>query len=326
MRKSLKKTLTGSMVLTAAVSMVIVSCCLLLGMLRYGSTQFSDDVAEVLSTELITELNTASVGSPESAAVSVEQVLEANAGHLGIGTGREYSIWDVSSGNCVGGTAQDVAMTNNIIAAMRGEVGDSISMFAAQMDIAIPINGETLLVLDIMDDGSAMRTLCWNTVVLLLAAFVLSMLASVLLGRLFAGAFAQSAEETAQQLRAQADTEDAWLALALQEPSEMQTEQPVHAPALDSIVPYISDGYVKFTADGTVLEMSAAAEQLLQVSFDAQAPCTFSEVFRGVPMPQEQNMVHGQFTQAGVRLDVHFVRIEADVFAALIRPADRGTV
>ena len=96
--------------------------------------------------------------------------------------------------------------------------------------------------------------------------------------------------------------------------------------ALERVLPYISDGYVKFTADGTVMEMSSAAEQMLEVTFDPQVPLTFADAFRGVPMPQGQNMVHGQFTQAGVRLDVHFIRIEADTFAALIRPADRGSV
>lgn len=337
MRKTLKDKLTGSMILTAAVAMVIVSVSLLLGTMRYSSAQFADDVAEIFTTELLTELNTAAVGTAESAAVSVEQVMEANAGNLGIGAGREYSIWDVESGNCVGGTQTDVSMTDNIVTAMRGEVGDSIAFFAANMDIAIPINGDVLLVLDIVDDGSAMRALCWNILLLLAAAFVLSMIACLLLSRLFADAFVQSAAETAQEIREkendamlpQGDWEAMALALGESAFSQKSGTETVQTDALDKILPYLSDGYVKFTSTGNILEINSAAEHLLGVEFDTEAAeedmLTFAQAFRGVPMPNEtQSMVHGQFTQAGLRLEVYFIALESGVYAAVLRPADRG--
>ena len=335
MRKTLKNTLTGSMVLTVAIAMVIVSVCLLLGTMRYGSSRFSHDVGDVFTTELLTELNMTSTGTAESAAVSVEQVLQANAGNLGIGTGREYSIWDVESGNCIGGTQSEVSMTDNIITAMRGEIGDTTSIFPVKMDIAIPINGEVLLVLDIVDDGKKTQTLCWNIVVLLVIAFVLSMLAAVLISRLFADAFASSAVETAREVRNKAKQSYAptgdWeaLAIALYEPKQMKRKDHLQEDVLDKIMPYLGDGYVKFHINGDILAINSTAEHLLGVTFDVDAPqeemLTFAQAFGGVPMPNEtQSMVHGMFTRAGLRLEVYFVALEPDTFGAVLRPANRG--
>ena len=77
MRKTLKKKLTGSMLLAVAAALVIVSLCLLLGTVRYSAVQFSREVAGVFTTDVLTELNSSATGSAESAALAVEQTVDA---------------------------------------------------------------------------------------------------------------------------------------------------------------------------------------------------------------------------------------------------------
>ncbi len=330
MRKTLKRKLTGSMLLTVAAALVIVSICLLLGVVRYSASQFSREVAAVFTTDLLTEMNGAATGTAESAALAVEQVVDANAGILRIGAGREYSIWDAESGECVGGSQEQAAVTDNIVAAMNGTVGQSVSLLAAQMDIAIPVNGDVALVVDIMDDGSNMRTLLWNILLLLLTACILSLIACLVLSHTLAAAFVGSAVQMARDIREQANTEDDWEAMAL---ALHQSKQPKHPQkvetedvpdTLDAIIPYLYEGCVKFTVeDGRITQINAIAEYLLGVSLDAAKGLTFEQAFPGVPMPNKsQSMVHGQFTRAGRRLDVVFVALGDATFAAVLRPVN----
>lgn len=332
MRKTLKRKLTGSMLLTVAAALVIVSVCLLLGVVRYSAAQFSHEIAEVFTTDVLTEMNAAATGSAESAAAAVGQAIDANAGVLRIGAGREYSVWDAETGDWIGGSQENAAVTDNIVAAMNGEVGQSIPLLASRMDIAIPINGDVMLVVDIMDHGSSMRTLLWNILLLLLAACVLSLVACLVLSHTLAGAFAASAVETARGIREHANDSSRpagdWeaMALALYQPGSSKRRRKAEmVDMLDAVMPYLREGYLRFTAeDGIITEINTVAEHLLGVTMDTKNGLAFADAFPGVPMPDEtQSMVHGQFTRAGRRLDVVFTALGDGTFAAVLRPVDR---
>lgn len=332
MRKTLKRKLTGSMLLTVAAALVIVSVCLLLGVVRYSAAQFSHEIAEVFTTDVLTEMNAAATGSAESAAAAVGQAIDANAGVLRIGAGREYSVWDAETGDWIGGSQENAAVTDNIVAAMNGEVGQSIPLLASRMDIAIPINGDVMLVVDIMDDGSSMRTLLWNILLLLLAACVLSLVACLVLSHTLAGAFAASAVETARGIREHANDSSRpagdWEAMALalyQSGSSKRRRKAEMVDMLDAVMPYLREGYLRFTAeDGIITEINTVAEHLLGVTMDTKNGLAFADAFPGVPMPDEtQSMVHGQFTRAGRRLDVVFTALGDGTFAAVLCPVDR---
>ena len=318
MRKTLKRKLTGSMLLTVAAALVIVSVCLLLGVVRYSAAQFSHEIAEVFTTDVLTEMNAAATGSAESAAAAVGQAIDANAGVLRIGAGREYSVWDAETGDWIGGSQENAAVTDNIVAAMNGEVGQSIPLLASRMDI--------------MDDGSSMRTLLWNILLLLLAACVLSLVACLVLSHTLAGAFAASAVETARGIREHANDSSRpagdWeaMALALYQPGSSKRRRKAEmVDMLDAVMPYLREGYLRFTAeDGIITEINTVAEHLLGVTMDTKNGLAFADAFPGVPMPDEtQSMVHGQFTRAGRRLDVVFTALGDGTFAAVLRPVDR---
>ena len=72
MRKTLKRKLTGSMLLTVAAALVIVSVCLLLGVVRYSAAQFSHEIAEVFTTDVLTEMNAAATGSAGSSTLPMK--------------------------------------------------------------------------------------------------------------------------------------------------------------------------------------------------------------------------------------------------------------
>lgn len=327
MRKTLKKKLTCSVMLTVLAALAVVSVCILLGVTRYCSAQFSQNVSEVFTEELLTELNGFATGTSAGAAANVQKTVDAHAAQLGIGSGCQYAVWDASTGAYLGGS-QELSVTDNVVTAMNGNIGDAMPLFSSAMDIAIPLSGDTPLVLDIQNDGSAKRSLCANIGVLLLAALVLSLLMCLLLSRPLTDAFAQSAAETAQLVREQrehAGSGSGWESLALAlapSPRRKKRGEDSEAAAVAQLSAYLEEGIAQFSVDGVITQLNRTAQILLGVSFEEDL--TFEQVFRGVPMPDEtQSMVHGRFTQAGSRLDVVFTLLDSGSFAAVVRLAER---
>ena len=198
MRKSLQKKLTGSMLVAVAAALVIVSVCLLFGMARYAEQQFETEVSQVLTTDLLSEMNENATGAADSAAAETEKIISAYAGQLRIGSGRSYSIWDAATGDRLAGD-ENAVMTDNIVTAMGGGVGDAMPLLPTKMDVAVPITGESALILDIQDDGSSMRALMARLAVLLLAGLVLSLLAAAGISWGLAKSFSDCAAHIAQQ-------------------------------------------------------------------------------------------------------------------------------
>ncbi|MGM9617666.1 hypothetical protein [Butyricicoccus sp.] len=330
MRKTLKQKLTVSLLLTALAVMAIVSVSLLLGMARYSSAQFEDEVASVLTVDFLSEMNTGATGTAESAAYNVEQILEAYAGQLRLGVDRTYSIWDAATGERLAG-AEDAALTDNIVTAMQGEVGDHFSLLPSGMDVAVPITGEASLVLDITDDGSDMRSMFAMLALFLAVALVLSLMLSLVLSQMFAGAFAGAAVQAAKELRESNDRSlypaGDWEAMASAMYVPEMGRKNDRKEELETLLPFLREGYVRFNLDGNILAINEAAEAMLGVSIRGEEALTFEKTFLGVPMLKEnQSMVRGRLQQNGYTLDVTFVALEPDVFAAVIYPADGGTV
>ena len=330
MRKTLKQKLTVSLLLTALAVMAIVSASLLLGMARYSSAQFEDEVAGVLTVDLLSEMNTGATGTAESAAYNVEQILEAYAGQLRLGVDRTYSIWDAATGERLAG-AEDAALTDNIVTAMQGEVGDHFSLLPSGMDVAVPITGEASLVLDITDDGSDMRSMFAMLALFLAVALVLSLMLCLVLSQMFAGAFAGAAVQAAKELRESNDRSlypaGDWEAMASAMYVPEMGRKNDRKEELETLLPFLREGYVRFNLDGNILAINEAAEEMLGVSIQGEETLTFEKAFQGVPMLKEnQSMVRGRLQQNGYTLDVTFAALEPDVFAAVIYPADGGTV
>ena len=328
MRKTLKRSLTGGMLLTVAASMLIVFLCLLIGTMKYSSTAFANELAEVFTVDTLTELNAAATGTDSYSVEKVTQAVDAYAGQLRIGAGREYTVWDSVSGRYLAGSVEETeaVMTNNIIAAMNGNVGDTIGLFSTRMDIAVPINGNVQLVVDIQDDGSDRRSLCSTVLLLYLAALIISLLLGFALSWLFSAAFTKSAVQTAKDIRAKDEETGVpsgdWdaLAAALLDPDKKEKKNKAgQVDRFELVLPYLSEGYLQFRRDGQITYLSDAAQQLLRVN--SQESWNFEAAFPGVPMPSpEQKMIHGQFTREGQRLDVVFLLLNKEEFAAILRP------
>lgn len=331
MRKTLKKKLTVSLLLTALSVMAIVSVSVLLGMARYSSAQFEDEVAQVLTTDLLAEMNTAATGTSENASYHVEQILEAYAGQLRLGVHRQYSIWDASTGERLAGE-EDAELTDNIVTAMQGEVGDAFSLLPSSMDVAVPITGETSIVLDITDNGSDMLSMFGMLALVLGVALALSLILCLILSRIFAGAFTDAAVQTAKEVRESNDKSlypsGDWeaMASAMYTPSKKSKDKQ-QDDELNVLLPFLREGYVRFDLEGKILEINEAAEQMLGVSMQEQQPLTFETVFHDVPMLKEnQSMVRGKLQQNGYTLEIVFVAVEPGCFVAIVYPTDGGTV
>ena len=202
-------------------------------------------------------------------------------------------------------------------------------LLPTKMDVAVPITGESALILDIQDDGSSMRALMARLAVLLLAGLVLSLLAAAGISWGLAKSFSDCAAHTAQELRERKNQElvphGEWeaMAAALYAP-EKKKRKGRDRTALNILLPFLQEGYVLFQADGKVLEINLMAEQLLGAEIKAGKTLCFEDVFHDVPMPTaEQSLIRGKLRQNHATMDVTFATLEPGLFAAIVTPSDR---
>lgn len=343
MKKSLKRKWTAFMMLLVLAVLSIVGVFLLSSTINYYINQFRSEVGVVFTTDLLEELNANATGIEDSAAAQVASTVEAYSGTLGIGSGREYYILDAQTGDCLATSEVNfdgsVSLTGNMTTAMNGEVGERISMFGKTMDLAIPVNGDVDLVIDITDDRSDMRHMCWLMFLVIMAAVVIGLAASAGLSM----ALIRTVTDPISELNEGAkritggDYEQVLLVHDMDEIGELTQSfnemsavlrrtmklSKLESARLKMMAEYLSEGYLELNATGEIRYMNRTAQAMLGMSFAGSA--AFSEVFPGLPFPDaEEGAVQISFVSGGNKLRAVFVADENRGFTALVLPMEEN--
>lgn len=341
LRNSLQAKWTAVLMLLVLAVLTIVGIFLLGATANYYINQFRSEVGTVFTTDFLEELNQADSGTKDNAVTQVSSALDVYSGPLGIGAGREYYILDAETGDCL--AASEVAFdgttpkTSNVVTAMNGEVGEDISIFGRTMDLAIPVSGVHPLVVRIADNRTDMRHMCWLMFLVILAALIIGLAASAALGMVLIRTVTDPIAELNRGAKRFADG-DYDQKLTVQDPDEIgqltesfneigtemrraMTIVQLERARLRLLGGYLQDGLVTCAADGEILSMNEAAEELLGCTFAEGMP--FSALFPDVPFPDsDEGAVFVDFTANGQELCAVFATDEDRGFTAVIVPVE----
>lgn len=140
--------------------------------------EFSGQLAENLSESL----------SDAEPAAKLSEVMDAYAmSRLGIGNNRNYYILDGKTGLYINGSGQESQLngvTDNIISAINGKVGNEISLYSDYMDYAYPVlqNEETEYIIYVADNKNEISAVLYNIFRIILQAFLYSALLAIIFG------------------------------------------------------------------------------------------------------------------------------------------------
>ena len=292
--RSLRTKMVMILVLLILALMTVIGSFLINGVGSYFIEDFYSKMEQPFSTQFISQLQ----GIAAKGGVSeMKQLLMAQA-DLGIDlTQRNVYILDAASGEVLDSSNQtySVSMTQNILTAMKGEVGMRGSVASETMDLAVPIDGgedhryivyilDNKLTVDALTNevfGIIFQSLILGLVISIILAFLLSQILITPISALTEGTRQVAAGDYTQKLEVTGRDEIGTLtknfnhmARVLQNTiSEVENER----NKLSTLFLHMTDGVVAFDRSGKVIHCNPAATRMLSRGLDTTA--SFDEVF-----------------------------------------------
>lgn len=117
---------------------------------------------------------------------SLKQLMDTYAPvRLGVGTNRNYYILDGNSGKCLvgSGDSTEVTLTNNIVSAIAGNIGDVISVKSGFMDYAYPIQTDNAsYIIYVMDNKTEVNQVSHSLFMVVMQAILYGALIAAVIG------------------------------------------------------------------------------------------------------------------------------------------------
>ena len=292
--RSLRMKLVMVMVILILAMMSVIGAFLINGVSNFYISQFYVQMNETFSPEFIRQLQTIPL-EQEDAPARMKELLMAQAGLSIDISRRNVYILDESGAVLDGsGTADDVAVTQNLLAAMNGAVGQESSITDDYMDLAVPIRTaggnyivyilDTRATVDALTSellGIIVRALGLSLAICLILAFLLSQILITPIRALTVGTQQVAAGDFSQRLAAGSRDEIGVLtrnfnhmARVLEDTlSEAENER----NKLSTLFLHMTDGVIAFGAGGTVIHFNPAATQMLARTMDPST--TFDDIF-----------------------------------------------
>ena len=293
--------------------MIVVGTLLLNRVSSYFLDDFSSQMEEVFTQRFLSELSSAC--AEENAPDLLREMIAAYSGPLGIDTNRDFYILSDNSGEYLTGSNDQLGInleiTPNIIHALNGQIGSSLSSTNDYMDIAIPISGEAgSYILYIKDNKSDLSELTWMlfsiTVQVVLFGLLFSVLLSFLLSKTMTipienitkGALRLASGEFDSQIEVHSDDEIGVLTQTFNNMArslhDAMQDMAAERNKLNTLFLHMTDGVAAFDASNHILHMNPAAEKMLGMTFSPDL--TFEEVFHDVKKPSGSDTVVVDYT------------------------------
>ncbi len=164
--------------------MIIAGTFLLSSVSGFYHNQFKEKMNLEFNESLNKSLTVAV--SEQDPVGSLKQIMDAFAPvRLGVGTNRNYYILDGASGKYITGSgeATDIVLTNNIVSAIAGNIGDEISVKSSFMDYAYPIKSEkSSYIIYVMDNKTEVKEISHNMFMVVMQAILYGALIAAVIG------------------------------------------------------------------------------------------------------------------------------------------------
>lgn len=227
---------------------------------------------------------------------SLQDLLEAFApARLGVGANRDFYILDGASGQCIAGSGDstDVVLTNNIVTAIAGNVGDVISVKSGFMDYAYPIKDNGLhFIIYIKDNKTEVNQISHSLFMVVMQAILYGALISIVIGyfmsktitvpiRNLTGKASRMAEGNFDSvIEVRGDDEIGVLTttfnIMASKLKNTLDEISSEKDKIEVIIKNLYDGIVAFDLKGRIIHINPSAEKMLDI--DKNQVCDFESI------------------------------------------------
>jgi len=292
--RSLRTKMVMILVLLILALMTVIGAFLINGVGNYYVNDFYVKMEQTFSQSFISQLKELADSDGGSPAKMKELLMSQS--DLGIDLSRRNVYILDMEGRVLDSSNQemDVELTQNVLKAMNGEVGQESSVVAENMDVAVPIDGEEndyiVYVLDNKQTADELsgelfmiiiQALVMGLVICVILAFLLSQILITPITALTTGTKQVASGEFSQKLEVTSRDEIGTLTRNFNHMSQVlqntisQVEN--ERTKLSTLFLHMTDGVVAFSPTGTVIHCNPAATRMLSKNLDVTV--TFEEVF-----------------------------------------------
>lgn len=277
--------LTLFIILTVSV-MSFVGVFSAWGIKKYYNMQFTEDMQINTFTEAMTaELSRAAASSLDD----LKKVLSAFSVRMGIDSYRDAYVLSGEDAKCLyslsgRNTGEDFEITENIIAALSGKIGNETNEIGEFMDFAVPVKsgGKVMYIVYVRDTKVEMYEVMKSILKNIFLALLIGLVLSVFLGYVFSKSLIaplvrlkNSASHMAKgnfsdKIKVSGDDEIGSLTEAFNHMAEelnfTMSEMAAEKNKIETVLLYMTDGVVAFNSDGKLIHINPAAMKLLGVT------------------------------------------------------------
>ena len=291
--RSLRMKLVMIMVILILALMTVIGAFLMSGVSNFYISQFYEQMESTFSPEFIQQLQR-TAAQPDAPA-QMKELLMAQAGlSIDINTRNVYILDEMGQVLESSDQKSTVAITQNVLSAMNGSVGQTGSVTGEYMDLAVPIDaGDSHYIAYVIDSRATVdaltgelltiivRALAFGLIICIVLSFLLSRILITPIQALTVGTRQVAAGDFTQRIEVDSNDEIGtltrnfnYMAKVLEDTiSEAENER----NKLSTLFLHMTDGVVAFSANGSLIHSNPAATQMLQRPIDPTA--TFDEIF-----------------------------------------------
>ena len=306
MLKSIQSKLVLLFILVILSVMLTVGTFIVTNVTRFYYSDFMSQISTAVFTEdFVPQLEEAA--ESQRSFQKLSELLEAASGRIGVDSYRNYAILDGTDGSFLTGSDElltQVEMTDNILAALSGQVGNAVDNNGQYMEYAYPIMGENgpVYIVYIYETKEELNNFSGNMLSIILQALLVALLIAVVLGYLLSKTITTPIKNLTDRAEKIAEGE---FEIGEESPSKdeigvltntfrtmgqrlRETVQEVASQntKLEKIMEYSTDGIVAFDTEGELLHINPSAKKYLSIReenirFDEFFSNIFSDVSLG---------------------------------------------
>ncbi|MBR5238955.1 MAG: HAMP domain-containing protein [Clostridia bacterium] len=347
MFKSIQTKLVLLFILVILSVMLTVGTFIITNVTRFYYTDFMSQIGTAVFTEeFVPQLTEAAESQDGDERLS--ELLEAASGRIGVDSYRNYAILDAKDGKLIAASDElltQVEITDNILAAMSGRVGDTVVENGTYMEYAYPVmvENEPTYVIYVYETKEELTSFSRSMFLVILQALVVALLISVVLGYLLSKTITKPIKNLTSRAQKIADGEfevgegspskdeigvltNTFKTMG-QRLSETVQEVASQNTKLEKIMEYSTDGIVAFDTEGELLHINPSARKYLAlgedetIRFDEFFTPIFSDISLGNFLylnPDKQLIKEGDYNNYYLRFYFGSFRYSDDTIGGVI--------
>lgn len=302
MTRSLQVKLVMILVLLIVTVMTVIGIYLLNSVGTYYEDRFYDEMGDVFTGDFLDVFR--DVSSGEDGLVRAEEYILAHSSQLGLSPSRTFALLDARTGTYLTGSDADgsVEKTDNVLAALAGNVGMETVAATGFFDIAVPVaDGDGGYIIYIRDDKASVAELQQMLLSAVLQALLFGLAIAVLLSVMLAKTISRPIENLTRSAKLVAagdftskppaySTDEIGVLTQTFNDMSQALEDTLDAVAnernkLSAVFEHMTDGIIALSRQGDLLHINAAAQTLLAAEDAAHldyaalgAPLTMDEI------------------------------------------------